>query len=222
MAGRKMRVRRLTIAAATVLVLGAGLTAGLTAIAQSTSLSQAADPGSSTDQRSAGEAAAANREEHSPAVAAQLDYVLEYWQHYNPDYEAISDNDCVNFTSQSLLARGWSENEEWSWNGGVEDSTAAWRGSTAFRDWLETRPDLATPLGDDRRDEVKVGDIVQFDWDDSGDRDHTGIVTEVTHSASGTTIYYAGHTDDTDYRSVDWAIEVQHPGAAVYYWSIPA
>ena len=69
---------------------------------------------------------------------------------------------------------------------------------------------------------MKVGDIVQFDWDDSGDRDHTGIVTSVTTEADGSiTIHYAGHTDATFDRSVDWAITELHPGGVAYYWSIP-
>ena len=67
---------------------------------------------------------------------------------------------------------------------------------------------------------MSVGDIVQFDWDQSGDRDHTGIVTKVTHDDGGTQVYFAGHTLDSDYRSVDTAITEDHPGGAVYYWHI--
>ena len=60
-------------------------------------------------------------------------------------------------------------------------------------------PERATPLSDAQRDQVKVGDIAQFDWDNSGDRDHTAIVTRVDKTASGMQIYYAGHTNDTDF-----------------------
>ena len=35
------------------------------------------------------------------------------------------------------------------------------------------------------------------------------------------TILYAGHTDPTWDRSVDWAITELHPGGVAYYWSIP-
>ena len=69
---------------------------------------------------------------------------------------------------------------------------------------------------------VKVGDVVQFDWDDSGDRDHTGVVTSVVTERDGSIeIRYAGHTDATLDRSVDWAITEYHPGGVAYYWSIP-
>lgn len=157
----------------------------------------------------------------SPAVKAQIDYALTYWKDYNSaEYGVLGDNDCVNFASQSLVARGWQQDDEWFHDGDVYASSDSWRSSTAFRDWLETRPDLATALDDSQRDQVSVGDIVQFDWDDSGDRDHTGIVTRVTHDGGSTQVYFAGHTDDSDYRSVDTAITEDHPGASVYYWHI--
>ena len=157
----------------------------------------------------------------SAPVQAQVDYALKYWQHYNKaEYGVLGDNDCVNFASQSLIARGWQQDDEWFHAGDVYQSSDSWRSSTAFRDWLETRPDLATALDDTERDQVSVGDIVQFDWDQSGDRDHTGIVTRVTHDDGGTQIYFAGHTLDSDYRSVDTAITEDHPGGAVYYWHI--
>ena len=158
----------------------------------------------------------------SPAVDAQLAYVRAHWKHYNTaEYGTLSDNDCVNFASQSLVARGWTQTDEWNYGSGdVEDSTPSWRSSTAMADWLGMHPELAVQLDDSQRAQVKVGDLVQFDWDDSGDRDHTGIVTRVEHSASGTQIYFAGHTDDSVYRSADQAIHVDHPGARVYYWSL--
>jgi len=46
-------------------------------------------------------------------------------------------------------------------------------------------------------------------------------VTAVITDADGSiTIEYAGHTDATWHRSVDWAITELHPGGVVYYWSI--
>lgn len=157
------------------------------------------------------------------AVQAQLDYVLSYWSTYNLDeYGMLDDNDCVNFTSQSLVERGWEMDEEW-WTEGIGvdfDYTPAWVSSTAFRDYLD-ESGRATALGDDERSAVKLGDVVQFDWDNSGDRDHTAVVTAIEGSGDDIQIFYAGHTDDTDYRSVDEAITEIHPGASVYYWSIP-
>ena len=162
---------------------------------------------------------------YSDGVAAQLSYAFEHWDDTESDvYGYLDDNDCVNFTSQTLLARGWAEDEEW-WYDGSGDAYGhadAWISSTAMRDYLEEHPERATALTDAERASVKVGDVVQFDWDDSGDRDHTGIVTSVETELDGSiTILYAGHTDPTWDRSVDWAITELHPGGVAYYWSIP-
>ena len=158
----------------------------------------------------------------NPQILAQLDYVNAHWSDYNDDYGVITGNDCVNFTSQSLVQRGWEMDDEW-WSDGPSDAftySKPWVSSTAFRDYID-ESGRATALTDDQRDQVKLGDIAQFDWDNSGDRDHTGVVTRIENTDGNIVIYYGGHTDDTDFRSVDWAIDVNHPGGTAYYWSIP-
>jgi hypothetical protein len=167
------------------------------------------EPGSTVDETS------------DPAVLAQLDYVLAYWSDYNDEeWGVVEGTDCVNFASQALVARGWEQNDEWYHGGNPYSSSPTWRSSTAMHDWLMSRPDLATPLDDSRRAEVQLGDIVQFDWDDSGDRDHTGVVTRIERSDDEVKVYFAGHTLDSDYRDVDVAITEEHPGASVYYWRL--
>ncbi|MFK4730374.1 amidase domain-containing protein [Agromyces mediolanus] len=153
-----------------------------------------------------------------PGIDAQLGYVLAYWSDYNTDgYTVISGNDCANFTSQSLIARGWTMSGDWYYDAGTGAMSASWSSSTAMRDWLLGRPDLATPLDDSQRAQVKVGDIAQFDWDASGDRDHTAIVTRVERSDAGTRIWVGGHTKDADYWDVDEAIA---GGGTVNYFSV--
>ncbi|MFD1715224.1 amidase domain-containing protein [Amnibacterium flavum] len=175
---------------------------------------------SSTSRESKADASTADAE-LSDSVQAQVDYVLSYWSDYNPEYGTLGDDDCVNFTSQSLLERGWVQDDEWFYGGeSVWDSSPAWISSTAFNDYLASRTDLVTALDDSQREQVVVGDIVQFDWDNSGDRDHTGVVTRVETTDEGIVVSFAGHTEDSDYRSVDTAITVNHPGASVYYWHI--
>ncbi|KRC59333.1 hypothetical protein ASE14_16430 [Agromyces sp. Root81] len=168
---------------------------------------------------------AADFSAYSDGVAAQLTYAAEHWTDSESDtYGYVDENDCVNFTSQTLLARGWAEDDEWWFDesGDPYSHADAWISSTAMHDYLEEHPERATALTDDERSSVEVGDVVQFDWDDSGDRDHTGVVTSVETNADGSvTILYAGHTDPTWDRSVDWAITELHPGGVAYYWSIP-
>jgi len=161
----------------------------------------------------------------SPAVQAQLDYALAHWdeKNYNTaEYGVLGINDCVNFASQTLIERGWQMDATWNSprNGDAYSASAAWRSSTSLMNYLAGSGKV-TALTDDQRDQVKLGDIVQFDWDNSGDRDHTGIVTKVEAVGDTVAISFAGHTLDSDFRSVDTAITVEHPGATAYYWSVP-
>ena len=153
-----------------------------------------------------------------PRVTAQTTYALAHWDDYNTDeYGSIGGNDCVNFSSQTLVARGWTMDVDWSFDTGSLQYSPAWASSTAFAAYLTAHPERATPLTGKQRNLVKVGDVVQFDWDDSGDEDHTGIVTRVEKSGQSARIYYAGHTSNTDYQSVD---ESLRSGGTVSFWSV--
>jgi hypothetical protein len=154
-----------------------------------------------------------------PRIDAQVAYVLEHWSSYNTaQYPVISGNDCANFASQSLIARGWAMDGTWNVDPATGGASAAWVSSTALRDYLRTKTDVATELSDAQRDQVKVGDIAQFDWDNSGDRDHTAVVTRVEHTDDGTKIWVGGHTKDADYWDVDTALA--NGGGSVGYFSI--
>jgi putative amidase-like protein/IPT/TIG domain-containing protein len=154
-----------------------------------------------------------------PGIDAQVAYVLTYWSSYNSgQYPVIDGYDCANFASQSLIARGWSMDGGWYLDGGTGAMSPSWASSTALRDYLRTRTDRATELDDSQRSQVKVGDIAQFDWDDSGDRDHTAVVTRVEHTDSGTKVWVGGHTKDADYWDVDTALATG--GGSVSYFSI--
>jgi hypothetical protein len=159
-------------------------------------------------------------------VDAQMTYALAHWQNRNvAEYGSYGDNDCVNFTSQSLIARGWVEDSEWNHtlnSDGTHKYSPAWLSSTAMMRYFAARPELATALTDQQRDQVVIGDVVQFDWDNSGDRDHTGIVSRIEGTGPDRIIYFAGHSLDSDYRSVDVAITTDHPGGTAYYWHLEA
>ncbi|MGW9168861.1 amidase domain-containing protein [Agromyces sp. NPDC055658] len=179
-------------------------------------------PGTQGGHGSRPNAAALELDPELPApVLRQLEYVREHWDGANEQYGVLGDDDCVNFASQSLVERGWQPDAEWwySADGDPYASSDAWRSSTVFRDYLAAHPERATPLSDAQRAKVKPGDIVQFDWDASGDRDHTAIVTAVIEDEDGDVhVYYAGHTDATWDRSVD--DHPKHPETKVYFWSV--
>jgi hypothetical protein len=153
-------------------------------------------------------------------VKQQLAYVDANWKtQANPTYLYIAANDCANFASQSLAARGLPQTAFWHQTDQVVTHT--WVSATALESYLLTQPGFHE-VPNQNRSEVKLGDLVFFDWNNSGDRDHVGIVSYVQRQPDGSTrIYYAGHTSHTHYRSVDWAITVVHPGASVYFLSVP-
>jgi VanZ family protein len=158
--------------------------------------------------------------ESSP-VGRQLEYVADHWSDRNIDeYGSLGDTDCVNFASQSLIARGWPQSDEW-WHsnaGGVHSYSPAWISSGAMANWLAGHPELAAFVDDSQRGDVALGDIVQFDWDSDGAVDHTGIV----NSVDGSEIRYASHSNDRESQSVDAAIEMDGRGGTISYWHLTA
>ncbi|MCU1474652.1 amidase domain-containing protein [Amnibacterium sp.] len=183
------------------------------------------------------------------AVDREMAYAATHWnRHVSARFGYIPKNDCVNFTSQLLAARGWRESAAW-WNDGpvsrtvtkkktvvvptevtvtttsmvkgapvvkttvktvpkkvvktvkkvvtTVDASAAWVSSTAMSRWLASRPDLATRLTYGQRAEVRVGDVVQFNWSGVGSWwDHTAVVSKIVVASDGTQkIWYAEHTN---------------------------
>jgi hypothetical protein len=155
-----------------------------------------------------------------PGVNAQLQYVAAHWQtKQNVRYMYIESNDCANFASQTLVARGFEENSKWGQINKVP--THSFVSATALRKYLLTLPGVRA-LTDGQRDQVKLGDLVIFDWNRSGDSDHVGVIDYVEKQPDGTVrLFFAQHSISRQYGSVDWAIQVFHPNASVSYLSIP-
>lgn len=155
------------------------------------------------------------------AVDKEMNYAFDNWNTRGTKrWVYIANNDCVNFASQVLLARGWKMNNSWYNNGGWKMS-ASWSSSTALRNYLKARPKLATALTEKQRASVKVGDIVQFDWDGNGSPNHTAIISKKTVDADGhITLLYAAHTNHQQYANVDWAYTKKQPHVKIMYWSV--
>ena len=155
-----------------------------------------------------------------PGINAQLAYADSHWQtRVNPNYLYIPSNDCANFASQTLVARGMPETQKWNQKDLIP--THSFVSATALKTYLLEQPGVRE-LSDGQRDQVKLGDLVMFDWNRSGDTDHTGVVDFIQKQADGTIrIYFAQHTLHRQYRSVDWAIQIYHPNAFVSFLSIP-
>lgn len=155
-------------------------------------------------------------------VDKQLGYALSHWENYNAAYGNYNPlgGDCANFVSQTLLARGWQMNSTWSSAGGR--GSLAWVFAPALEDWLASDASLGlTKLDDTQRDQLKLGDIAFFDWNGNGNPDHVMIVSDIIHDADGLKIKVAGHNINRDFRDIDEAITVDHPGSTVWYYSVP-
>jgi putative amidase-like protein/IPT/TIG domain-containing protein len=158
-------------------------------------------------------------------VDKQLAYALTYWKNYNSkefgDLNPVG-GDCANFVSQTLLARGWQMNDEWYNHDAAADWSPAWGYVPAMDNYFrENAAQLGlTEYSFDQRDKIKVGDIVMFDWNDNNSLDHVQIVSGVQNVNGQIKIKMVGHNEDSDYRDLDEAITVDHPGGIGHFWSL--
>ncbi|NQX34600.1 amidase domain-containing protein [Herbiconiux sp. VKM Ac-2851] len=157
-------------------------------------------------------------------VDSQMNYAFTYWKDYNlAEWGQFPDNDCGNFVNQAMLARGWVQDENWySEYATTGDYSYSWIRGNQMDAYYASRPDT-TRLEITQRDQVKIGDVVMFDWDPQNDNgvDHTMIVSKVTPNLDGTiAIKMVGHTLDAQYRDLDTAITVEKPGGTAHFWSI--
>jgi len=163
-------------------------------------------------------------------VDRQLSYALKHWQ--REDYNLAEwgelnsvGGDCANFVSQTLIQRGWEMTDDWFSYDQSANRTASWGYVPAMDAWLEANAEQygLTKLTSEQRDQVKVGDIVMFDWERNGTNNHVQIVSDVVTNDDGSiSVLMVGHNKDTDFRDFDETITVDWPGGSGYFWSIPA
>ena len=158
------------------------------------------------------------------AVDSQMAYAFTHWQDYNlAEWGEFPDNDCGSFVNQTMLARGWTQNADWySDYVATGDYSYSWIRGNQMDAYYDSRPDTTRYEFDDRS-QLKIGDVVMFDWDPQNDNgvDHTMIISKVTTNADGTIdIAMVGHTLDATYRDLDNAVTVEKPGGTAHFWSI--
>lgn len=159
-------------------------------------------------------------------VDRQLQYAFEYWNNYNLDeYGDFTPwgGDCMDFVSQTLVARGWTTTDDW-YNDAQQSWAPAFVDVPYFDAWLRDHPEIgAVQLSLAQRDQAKIGDIVVFDWDGDGSLDHAMIVSGIEHVNGQTKILLVGHDINSQYRDLDTALATEgQAGATAYIWSLPA
>jgi hypothetical protein len=160
-------------------------------------------------------------------VDAQLQYAFEHWsaETYNlavyGEFNSVG-GDCMNFVSQTLVARGIPQTAGWSFTSPT-DHSGSWIYTPSFENYLLANPQLGfTRLTVEQRDQVSVGDIVVFDWNDNDSADHIQIVSDIRIVDGEQQILMVGHNLDSDWRDFDTVITVDHPGALAWFWKVPA
>jgi len=151
-------------------------------------------------------------------VIKQIAYAQKHYKSPNKDvFGDLGGTDCVNFVSQTLLSRGWSLIPEWTYK---PEFSRAWISSTGFREYLLTKPELATELTWKDRDLIQVGDVVQFDWDNSGDRDHTAIISGIQVINGKRELLHTSHSPAAFDWSITELLEQQDDRTQVYFWQL--
>jgi hypothetical protein len=157
-------------------------------------------------------------------VDRQMRYAFLNWNDSaSARYGYLPGNDCANFTSQTLRARGWRTGAAW-YDKGQGSWSGTWVSSTAMSHWLARRADLATHLGYRQRDDVRVGDIVQFNWEGvSTWWDHTAVVSKVVVLPNGRhDIYYVAHTNNTRYGGSTEYLAHHRAKLRIQFWRLNA
>lgn len=157
-------------------------------------------------------------------VDRQLEYAFRYWDDYNLPYYGDFNQwggDCMNFVSQTLVARGWGFMPDW-FNSAQEEWAPAFVHVPSFDEWMAGHPEWgAVRLYEQDWDRAKLGDVVVFDWEGDGSLDHAQVISRIT-SPDAQGIEMVGHNVDTTYRSIQRALDEQGSDSAwVWIWSIP-
>ena len=157
------------------------------------------------------------------AAARQVSYAKKHYDSPNTKHYAdLKKVDCANFVSQTLIARGWKMDEHW-WSkkvDGKDTFSKPWISSTALHNYLKARPYLAKQLSWSQRYKVVVGDIVQFDWDASGDRDHTAVVSGILVNGKSRELLITSHSPGTFNRPITEELANRSPKTKVYFWHL--
>lgn len=156
-------------------------------------------------------------------VNAQLSYLFTWWEVYNEaewgNYNPYG-GDCVNFTSQGLIHRGWQMDDVWKSPGAKGFASKAWISTTAMEAYLKAQGFRYSTWED--LDRVRVGDVGIFDWGERGPGvDHTMTVSKVEYTADGPVVYFVSHNADGDYRELEYTLFEQHSDSKVRIYSIP-
>jgi hypothetical protein len=155
-------------------------------------------------------------------VEKQLAYIADYWYTTGPTgkFSYIPNENCANFVSQTLYARGWKMTKNWYNKDGKH--SPAWTSSTALGKYLKLKGAVKLSDSQKNRKRVSVGDIVQFDWELDGKTNHSAVITKIIKKDGKSKIFVAESADPYQYRSLNQMLHTVHPGGKAWFWKLPA
>ena len=156
-------------------------------------------------------------------VETQMEYAYIHWNNYNTaqfgDFNPMG-GDCVNFVSQTLIARGIPMMGDW-YNyvdsSGVRRWTASFVHVPSFDAWIGGHHH-SVKVQFSQRDRIKVGDVAVFDWNNNNSLDHAMVVADVYSLHGQIKVALIGHNNDHNYRDLDGVLN--GTGGTGYIWSI--
>jgi hypothetical protein len=160
---------------------------------------------------------------HGTPVQKELAYIADYWYTTGPTrkFSYIPNQNCANFVSQALHARGWKMSKRWFNKDGRH--SPAWTSSMALGRYLKDKGAVKLSDSKKNRARINVGDVVQFDWERDGLTNHSAIVTRIIHKKNGDIkVFVAESADPYQFRSMNQMIHKVHPGGKAWFWKLPA
>ncbi|WP_210470551.1 amidase domain-containing protein [Sporosarcina sp. 6E9] len=152
---------------------------------------------------------------------AAVRYADKWWDGYNPAYPKFEVDDCTNYVSQCLRAGGapmWGyPNRETGWWIGGGKWSLSWSTPHSLRWYLagSKRGMTATQVGS--AEELDLGDVIVYDFQNDGRYDHSTIVT----AKNGLESLVNAHTYNVRHRTWDYKDSYAYrPNARYIFYKI--
>ncbi|MBD8500733.1 amidase domain-containing protein [Paenibacillus arenosi] len=138
-----------------------------------------------------------------------VEYAELYWNEPNPQFLQF-EVDCTNYVSQCLFAGGAPMNYTgkrelgWWYRGMIADREAwsySWAVSNSLEIYLTYNQSGLRAIAVDHPKELKLGDVILYDWDGNGHYQHSSIVT--SFDLNGMPLVNA-HTTNSRHRYWDY------------------
>ncbi|MFL0439145.1 hypothetical protein DVA85_28460 [Acinetobacter sp. RIT592] len=145
--------------------------------------------------------------------SAVQEYASKWWNNRNPDFPNFPDANCVNYTSQLLLAGGINKiapakvpdipinmdpNFWYSYKSGDSPSTysssVAWINVTYFYNFWKESQEIIQPSTLNAHRDLEIGDVIQLQHNTGGDYYHSMVVIDKDSS----TVYLTGNSNDRE------------------------